>query len=178
MPQNILITGASGNVGQVILRHLPDQMSHRIYRATRDPEPRDQELFFDFLKPGESQASLRNIDLLFLLRPPAISQVKKYFAPIIEAAVEEKVKHIFFLSVQGAEGTSFIPHARIERLILESGIPYTFFRPSYFMQNLTTTLLDDIRHGRIFLPAGLSPAPSSSRKPTKTAPIPSPAGKY
>lgn len=65
------------------------------------------------------------------------------------------VKQIVFLSVQGADQMSFIPHAKIEKLIRRSGIGYTFIRPSYFMQNLTTTLKDDIvRDRRLFLPAG------------------------
>jgi uncharacterized protein YbjT (DUF2867 family) len=69
-----------------------------------------------------------------------------------------RIKHIVFLSVQGAESTSFIPHAKIEKLIRQSGIGYTFIRPSYFMQNLTTTLKDDItHHHRLFLPAGQAP---------------------
>jgi uncharacterized protein YbjT (DUF2867 family) len=60
-----------------------------------------------------------------------------------------------FLSVQGADEVSFIPHAKIEKLILKSGLAYTFIRPSYFMQNLTTTLWEDIwKNDRIFLPAG------------------------
>ncbi|HEX6889326.1 MAG TPA: NmrA family NAD(P)-binding protein [Chryseolinea sp.] len=38
--------------------------------------------------------------------------------------------------------------------MIASGIPYTFIRPSYFMQNLITTLKSDIKRGAIFLPAG------------------------
>ena len=57
--------------------------------------------------------------------------------------------------MQGADRASFIPHAKIEKLILKSDIAYTFIRPSYFMQNLTTTLRQDIREkNKIFLPAG------------------------
>src|SRR6056297_3395326 len=65
------------------------------------------------------------------------------------------VKEIVFLSVQGAEKSNVIPHRKIEKLILNSGLEYIFIRPSYFMQNLTTTLLEDIRKNhRIVLPAG------------------------
>lgn len=48
-----------------------------------------------------------------------------------------------------------IPHQKIERLIVESGIPYTFLRPAYFMQNFTGNLQNDlINKNRIYLPAG------------------------
>lgn len=70
-------------------------------------------------------------------------------------AIKKGVKHIIFLSVQGAENASFIPHAKIEKLIRGSMVAYTFLRPSYFMQNLSTALRKDIKeHNRIFLPAG------------------------
>jgi uncharacterized protein YbjT (DUF2867 family) len=90
-----------------------------------------------------------------LLRPPHISDVQKFFKPLIANAKAAGVQHIVFLSVQGAESVSFIPHAKIEKLLIESGIPYTFIRPSYFMQNLSTTLLKDIKDKNwIYLPAG------------------------
>lgn len=48
-----------------------------------------------------------------------------------------------------------IPHNKIERLIQEAGLNYIFLRPSYFMQNLTTTLMQDIKTKReIILPSG------------------------
>jgi uncharacterized protein YbjT (DUF2867 family) len=65
------------------------------------------------------------------------------------------ISQIVFLSVQGAEKSKVIPHHKIEKLVQESGIHYIFLRPSYFMQNITTTLLKDIQEKRrIFLPAG------------------------
>jgi NmrA-like family len=65
------------------------------------------------------------------------------------------VQHIIFLSVQGVENSSIIPHHKIEKLIVESKISYTFLRPAYFMQNFTTTLHHDlIEKKQIFLPAG------------------------
>jgi len=68
---------------------------------------------------------------------------------------ENGVGEIVFLSVQGAEKSTVIPHNKIEKLIREFNINHVFLRPSYFMQNLTTTLLNDIQSKRkIILPAG------------------------
>lgn len=90
-----------------------------------------------------------------MLRPPQISNVKKYFNPLIKSCKYNGVKHIVFLSVQGVEKSKIIPHHKIEKLIVESNIPFTFLRPAYFMQNFTTTLLDDLLHKKIiYLPAG------------------------
>ncbi len=93
--------------------------------------------------------ALRGVDILFLLRPPQISDVDRYFKPLLDPALVRKVKHIAFLSVQGVENSTIIPHHKIERLIRESGIPYTFLSPAYFMQNFTTTLRKDlVEHDR------------------------------
>lgn len=153
--ERILITGPSGNVGSAILSHFRPASGQELYLARRSKQGLARnEKYFDFEDPLGCTATLATVDVLFLLRPPHISDVKQYFEPLIDAAVRVGLKHIVFLSVQGADTISFIPHAKIERLIRDSGINYTFIRPSYFMQNLTTTLLPDIRKGQIVLPAG------------------------
>ena len=153
--KNILVTGASGNVGSAIVRHLSIADPIKVWKASYKQELQSDELYFDFDNLSRTANSLNSLDILFLLRPPHISNTRKYFEPLIAACVQMKVKHIVFLSVQGAEKSSIIPHNRIEKIIVRSGIPYTFIRPSYFMQNLTTTLKQDIQaKGLIFLPAG------------------------
>ena len=110
---------------------------------------------FDFNEKATFETAFENCDVLFLLRPPQISDVEKYFKPLIIAAKQKGIEHIVFLSVQGAEKSKFIPHHKIEKLIVESKIPYIFLRPAYFMQNFTTTLRSDlVFKKRIFLPAG------------------------
>lgn len=159
--ETILLTGATGNIGQAVVRHFSpgnDQQLFLTYRKETEKEAAHRYRFFDFEQPDKSLESLKQTDILFLLRPPHISDVQTYFAPLLQACREAGVKHLIFLSVQGADKASFIPHAKIEKLILQSGIPYTFIRPSYFMQNLSTTLRKDIKEkNEIFLPAGGAP---------------------
>jgi uncharacterized protein YbjT (DUF2867 family) len=65
------------------------------------------------------------------------------------------IKKVVFLSVQGVESQSLIPHHRLEKLLVDEKMEYVFLRPGYFMQNLTTTLVDEIKqNNRIFIPAG------------------------
>lgn len=108
------------------------------------------------------------VDALFLLRPPHLTSMRRVFRPLLDAARAAGVGAVVFLSVQGVEKSSMIPHHKIEREIRGGGrrwrrqplqqqpLPYVFLRPSYFMQNMTTTLRGDIvgRDRRIFLPAG------------------------
>jgi uncharacterized protein YbjT (DUF2867 family) len=162
---NILITGANGNIGLEVIKFLSNPgTTHQIIAGVRNTERAKSELstyshlgfvHFDFENPDTFGAILQGIDRIFLMRPPHISDIGKYFMPLISALKKQNVRQIVFLSVQGAEKSMVIPHNQIERLIKQTGIDYIFLRPSYFMQNLTTTLRSDIQINReIILPAG------------------------
>lgn len=160
----ILITGATGNVGIEVIKslHLLDHqldISAGVRDLVRDKEKlanyRITLVHFDFTDINSYEPALVNCDILFLLRPPQIADVDKYFKPLIEMASLKRVKHVVFLSVQGVENSKIIPHHKIEKLIVESKIPFTFLRPAYFMQNFTTILRNDlVNKSLIFLPAG------------------------
>jgi len=160
----ILITGATGNVGMEVIKSLTNlNHNYQVYSGVRNVQADKQTLEnynaqliqFDFTNFDTFKLALTDIDILFLLRPPQISEVQKYFKPVIESAVKNGVKHIVFLSVQGVQNSRIIPHHKIEKLIVESKIHYTFLRPAYFMQNFTTTLHNDLKtKNRIYLPAG------------------------
>ncbi len=162
--KKILITGATGTIGLEVLKALKTlNEPFEIFAGIRnlDTEKEKLEAFnlktkiFDFTNSSTFKGALADCDILFLLRPPNISDVKQFFEPLLKIVIECKVNHIVFLSVQGVEKSTIIPHNKIEKLIVKSKIPYTFLRPAYFMQNFTTTLKNDlVVNKRIFLPAG------------------------
>lgn len=164
---SILVTGATGNVGREVIRFLTGSENFRktfqLTAGIRKPKQNFMDfngislpaLDFDFGQAATFGRVLQNFDILFLLRPPQLADTEKYFAPLIQAAMQQSIKHIVFLSVQGAETSRFIPHHKIEKLIVESRIPYTFLRPGYFMQNFNTTLHKDLKENQLIsLPAG------------------------
>ncbi|WP_421871015.1 NmrA family NAD(P)-binding protein [Marinoscillum sp.] len=163
--KRILITGATGNIGVEVIRYLiRDHQDHTVIAAVRDVEVATKR-FVDYPRLSFRQLDMENqttfegafegIDVLFLLRPPHISDVEKYMVPLLNSARTVGVNKVVFLSVQGAEKSKVIPHNKIERLIRHLAMDYIFVRPSYFMQNLTTTLLSEIvNHQTITLPAG------------------------
>ena len=159
---NVLITGASGLIGSSIQRqlgshHLFEQ--NRFFYASREKQAlRPNDRWFDFEDSESFTSALEGIQVLFLLRPPQLTNVRKIFRPLLERFGALGGRQVVFLSVQGAQDSSWIPHGKIERLIQELGFGYTFLRPSYFMQNLSTTLLPSLKkHKKIILPAGKSP---------------------
>jgi len=88
------------------------------------------------------------------MRPPQMSDASA-MRPFVDAMRDAGVEHVVFLSVQGAGTNPFVPHHGIEALLKKSGLGWTFLRPSFFMQNLSTTHCDDIRErDEIYVPAG------------------------
>lgn len=163
--KQILITGATGNVGFEVIRFLKKNGTpNKIIAGVRNVEsakrvfkdyPELEFVDFDFEQPETFDNALKNTDTIFLLRPPHIADIEKYFRPLIKKINEHKINEVVFLSVQGAEKSNVIPHNKIEELIRECKLDHVFLRPSYFMQNLTTTLLHDIKTKRqIILPSG------------------------
>ncbi len=160
----MLVTGATGNIGTEVIHYLTKlKVEVEIIAAVRNIEkaqrtfqhPGISFVSFDFESPESFREAFKEIDVLFLLRPPHISQVEKVFRPLLEAAKRYGIKNVVFLSVQGVEKSKVIPHNKIERLIQSLNFDYIFVRPGYFMQNLTTTLLPEIRDQHsIILPSG------------------------
>lgn len=162
--KRVLITGATGTVGCEVIKCIkaldyPVQILAGVREVTKsqalEAGPYLQYIKFDFTNFSTFTPALFDCDTLFLIRPPQISNVPKYFYPLIEVAKRTGIQHIVFLSVQGVEENPGIPHFKIEKCIVESKIPYTFLRPAYFMQNFLTTLKSELVHKkRIYLPAG------------------------
>lgn len=148
----ILVIGASGLVGREVVKGL--ESFEADYRVT-SRHPNTKDIYLDFDKPETLGPALEGVRKLFFIRPPELADAQKYFLPLIEAAVEKNIQHIVFLSLLGAEKNPIVPHSKIEKLILKSGIPYTFLRPSFFMQNLITQHGQELKEDHdIFVPAG------------------------
>jgi len=157
----ILITGATGNVGRALLERCTAENT-AVVAAARDIDraatliPASSKVRrLDFLALDTYGPALRGIDRVFLVRPPAISNIKKHLAPFLGACAEHGVERIVFLSLLGAENLPYVPHYKIEREIERLGIEYTYLRASFFMQNLSTTHRREIaERDEIAVPAG------------------------
>jgi len=156
---DILITGATGNVGAAIIDALNRQKI--VVRAgVRNPDtyPKNEYVTpvrFDFAQPDTYKNALAGVRKVFLMRPPAIADTKTVINPFVDFAIDAGVEHIVFLSLLGVEHNRFVPHRAVEDHIVSRGIPYTFLRAGFFMQNLDTTHRADIvETDELFVPAG------------------------
>jgi uncharacterized protein YbjT (DUF2867 family) len=155
----ILITGSLGNIGQEVIRQLlaadrPVRAVDLDPSAVREAFPDAQAARFNFTEP-QTWSVFDGVDVVFLMRPPALSNIGRDMVPALEAAKSAGVKHIVFLSLQGADSNKVVPHAKVEQWLRDSGLAWTFVRPSFFMENLSTTHRSDIRdRDCLMVPAG------------------------
>ena len=170
----VLVTGATGNVGKVLMRQLiAAQQPVRaavtnLERARADFFPEFsaslesgqlQLVRLEFGDPGSYNQTFADVNACFLMRPPAVSDTKRLMLPAIDAGVALGVRRWAFLSLQGAQSNPFVPHRAVEQHLEKLGaskqLEYTFLRASFFMQNLSTTHRQDIaRLNDLFIPAG------------------------
>lgn len=145
----VLVTGATGNVGAAVARHLVAR-GETVVSAVRDAADAGfvagtQARVFDFENPTTWADALAGVDRLFLLRPPAIADVQQHLFPMIDTALQHGVRHIVFLSLQGVQFNRATPHHAVEKYLRALKAPFTFLRPNFFMQNLSTTYAAEIR---------------------------------
>jgi uncharacterized protein YbjT (DUF2867 family) len=160
----ILVTGATGTIGSELVRLLVDA-GEPVRALVRDPAraasvvPDRVQLFRGDLADSASiHEAVLGASKLFLLGPPD-ERVVAFEANVIDAARRACcVEHVVKLSAIHADPASparFCAwHGRSEQHVAASGMPFTFLRPNFFMQN-TLGLAAGIReHGTIYQPSG------------------------
>ena len=112
----------------------------------------------DYMQPETITNALIDINRLFLQTLPVPDAIN-ICSNIIREAKKNGVKYIVKLSAMGADSkprsTILRLHGEEEKIIKESGISYTFLRPSAFMQNFVTLFGNTIRtQNAYYVPAG------------------------
>lgn len=162
--ETILIIGGTGNIGYPLIEALTKKENVNLVVGAHNVENTKKKLArfdqlevkaFDFLDASTYETCLKGIDRLFFVRPPELSNPKEDMFPFLEKVKLLQIKQVVFVSLIGVEKNPMTPHNKIEKKIEALNLPYTFIRPSFFMQNLNTTHLEDIRkHHDLFVPAG------------------------
>lgn len=153
----ILITTPNGKVGSEVAKQLLKQGhsvrlgAHTVGKA-QAAFPQAGVVPFDFADEDKVRAALKGVEALYLASPgdAQAEPVKR----VIDLAKEAGVKRVVRLSAMGVE-MSDNPLREVERHLEASGLQYTLLRPSWFMQNYSTTHAQSIRtQGKVHEPAG------------------------
>ncbi len=159
MSAPLLVIGGTGNVGREVINALvasgqPVRAGVRNSEAATRLPAGVQPVELDLEKPETFAAALQGVKGMFLMRPPLIVNVKATLNRLLDEAEAAGVGHCVFLSVAGAEKSKMVPHAGTEARLMAGSMPWTILRPGFFAQNLTGPYRQDIREGRMVLPAG------------------------
>jgi uncharacterized protein YbjT (DUF2867 family) len=163
----ILITGATGTNGRLVVQALLN--AGRPVRAmVQDPtragylqQAGAQLVRGDFDAGDTLDAALTGVDRALLLSPVDQRLVERE-ARFVERAKKAGLKHLVKFSAIGAHpAASFTwgrQHGTAERLIMDSGLPFTFVQPSFFMQNLLWSADPIKTRGELYSTLGSTPA--------------------
>ncbi|MFL6354045.1 MAG: NmrA/HSCARG family protein [Bryobacteraceae bacterium] len=161
--RTIVVTGATGKQGGAAFQHLKQRGFRALVRNPERPEVRELEgsrvevLQGDFDDPESMERALDGADGAYSVQPwqgGVETEIRQGIA-FAEAANREEVGHFVYSSVAAADQNTGIPHfeskGKIEERIRETGMPYTIFRPVFFMENWLM-MRDGIDNGAITLP--------------------------
>lgn len=159
----ILITGATGRIGRRVVQNLSTSgHSTRALVRSREkaerllPVPNVDIVVGDLADPQLVQSAVKGVDSILLVSPVSPAQVDLQ-GNVVKAAVLEHgngfVPYIVKISGLGTALDSYVDsgrwHAETEQEIMDAGLPFTFLRPLFFMQNLKFLIESARRSGVI-----------------------------
>lgn len=170
MSDTILVTGAAGHLGRLIIGNLLDTQkvpASRIVAGTRDPS-KIADLAargvatrkVDFDDTAALPAAFAGVGTLLIISTDALDGAgtrARQHANAVAAAAKAGVGAIAYTSIPNAETSDvlFAPdHLGTETAIKATGLPYTIFRNSWYSQNLFMSLPQALKSGQWYTSAG------------------------
>jgi uncharacterized protein YbjT (DUF2867 family) len=146
----IVVTGGTGRVGAQVVaqlreRDLPVRVVSR--RPVGWPDGTEAARA-DLADPASLEPHLLGADALFLLWPFTSAELTAALAPKLAEIAARHVGRVVYLSAQAAGERPESFWALAERAIEDTGVPWTFLRPTGFASN-TLMWADQIRSGDV-----------------------------
>jgi uncharacterized protein YbjT (DUF2867 family) len=159
----VLVTGATGNTGSVLLRLLEERgvKARAMIRHERDiarlGSASTSAVIGDFDDADSIAAALDGVDSAYLVTPSSANAEAQQIR-FAELAAAANVKHLVKLSQFAADEASPVRflryHGAVERRIRELGLGYTFLRPNLYFQGFLAFRAMIANDGRFFAPIG------------------------
>lgn len=143
----ILITGATGMLGTKVVQALLERVpTEQLAVSVRDPAKaerfKEQGIEIrqaDYEDPASLEEAFTGIDRLLLISSQGDDETRiRQHSNVIYAAEQTGVGLLVYTSISKAE-TSSLPvaevHRQTEAAIIKSGIPYTFLRNNWYVEN-------------------------------------------
>ncbi|KKI93200.1 NmrA family protein [Bacillus sp. SA1-12] len=143
----MLVTGATGKLGTKIVETLLKTVpANQLAVSVRNPEKAEgfrvqgvEVRQGDFDRPDTLDSAFAGIDRLLIISADGDNETRiRQHTDAVAAAERAGVKFIAYTSIGNAsESTMFLapPHIAAEEAILKTGIPYSFLRNNWYLEN-------------------------------------------
>ncbi|MCW4630295.1 MULTISPECIES: SDR family oxidoreductase [Marinomonas] len=154
----ILITGASGQLGRLVIDNLLNTTpANQIVAAVRNPEKIAdlaekgvQVRQADYSDLDSLVAAMQGVEKVLLVSSSEVGQRVEQHRNVIHAAKEAGVALIAYTSILNADTSPLIlakEHVATENLLAESGVPYVLLRNGWYSENYTMGLAPALEYG-------------------------------
>lgn len=143
---NIAVTGATGQLGRIVVRLLRERHpATRVIALVRDLAKAADLValgaecrLFDYDQPATLAAALDGVDRLLLISGNAVGERERQHGAVIEAAKAATVGLIAYTSVLRASETTLpiaAEHKATEAILRTAGVPYVLLRHGWYLEN-------------------------------------------
>lgn len=163
MSDTIFVTGASGQLGQLVIKHLLARgvTPNRIIAGTRSPEKLAdlaaagiEVRQADFEDPQRLAEAFKGVGTALIISTDAVDgadrRLKQHRNAVLSAA-EAGVERLAYTSMPNPASSllTFAPdHMETERTIQATGLPHVIFRNGWYHENLLRSLPDALKSGQ------------------------------
>lgn len=162
---SLVVTGATGQLGRLVIDALLATVpAASVVAVVRDKEKaadlaeRGVELrIADYDHPETLAGAFEAGDRVLLVSGSEVGRRVPQHTAVIDAAKAAGVAQLAYTGVLGGDEADFdlaAEHKVTERLILDSGLPYTFLRNGWYTENYTANLAPVLAHGAVVANAG------------------------
>lgn len=155
----IAVTGASGQLGRLVLKHL-SILTHEPVRALVRSPNKAQDLVssqisvsrFDYNDPSGLAEGLAGVTRLLLISGSEVGQRVAQHAAVIEAAKSAGVSFITYTSLLNVPNSSLVlaaEHIDTESILSTSGIAHAVLRNGWYLENYAGTVAAALQHGAV-----------------------------
>lgn len=148
----LLVTGATGKLGRKVVETLLKSVpASQLAVSVRNPEKAEDLRARgvdvrqgDFDRPETLDAAFAGIDRILIISADGDNETRiRQHTNAVEAAARANVKFIAYTSAANASESKLLlapPHQAAEQAILKTGIPYSFLRNNWYLENETASI--------------------------------------
>ncbi|MCH7230668.1 SDR family oxidoreductase [Glycomyces sp. L485] len=171
----IAVTGATGNLGRLVIEHLLERgvPAGEIAALVRDPDrasdltKRGVEVrHADYDRPNTLQPALAGVEKLLLVSSSEVGRRLPQHQAVIDAAKYADVGLLLYTSMLHADTSQVAlatEHIGTERYLHEAGVPFLILRNGWYMENYTQNLDQVIESGTLYGAAGKGRVAAATR---------------